>query len=761
MTEVMNQRPRRVAFVGSSLPRKCGIATYTADLCDALGTLDRAAEFFQVAVTDAEPGYDYGPRVRFEIAEKEVAAYRRTADFLNLNGVEVVNLQHEFSLFGGPAGSHVLALVRDLRMPVITTLHTILNSPDASQRKVMAELTALSDRLVVMSRRGEQYLREVYRVPSEKIDFIPHGIPDVPFVDPNFYKDKFGVEGKMVMLTFGLLSPNKGIASVIEALPAILAKNRNVVYLVVGATHPHVLRLEGESYRLEIERMVQERGVEDSVVFHNRFVSNQELVEFLGAADIYITPYINEAQITSGTLAYAVGAGKATISTPYWHAQELLDDGCGALVPFNDPAAIADKVVELLDNEPARHAMRKQAYLRGREMIWPQVAGLYARSFERARAQHQRPAGPDGIFVTMGKRPRELPPMKLDHLRRLTDDTGIFQHAVFAVPDFSKGYTTDDNARALILAVLLEEVEGEVSSHARDLALRYLAFLWYAFDPISCRFHNLLSYDRKWSDGDFSEDGHARALWALGTMLGRSKNEGLRGPAGNLFDRALRSALDATSPRAWAFSLLAIHEYLRSFSGDRNAQLARETLADRLLDIYRRASTPEWPWFEEVVSYANGRLAHALLLCGHWMRNRPEMTDAGLRALDWLVRLQRPNGGCFVPVGSNGFCRRGGPRARFDQQPLEAYTMVSACLEAHRLTGEARWRNEAQVAFDWFLGRNDLRQPLYDPGTGGCRDGLHPDRVNQNQGAESTLAFLLSLVEMRLAENIIQKTDVP
>jgi glycosyltransferase involved in cell wall biosynthesis len=761
MSQAMKQRPRRVAFVGSSLPRKCGIATFTADLCDAMEVLDRAAQFFQVAVTDAEPGYAYGPRVHFEVAEKEVAAYRRAADFLNLSGVEAVSLQHEFGLFGGPAGSHVLALVRDLRMPVITTLHTILNAPDSAQRKVMDELAALSDRLVVMSRRGERYLREIYKVPSEKIDFIPHGIPDVPFVDPNFYKDKFEVEGKMVMLTFGLLSPSKGIANVIEALPAILARNPNVVYLVVGATHPHVLRNEGESYRLEIERLAHERGVESSVVFHNRFVSYQELVEFLGAADIYITPYINEAQITSGTLAYAVGTGKATISTPYWYAQELLDDGCGVLVPFNDPGAIADKVVELLGDDPARHAMRKRAYVRGRDMIWPEVARRYARSFEQALARHKRPADPDGIFIPLNKRPRELPPMKLDHLRRLTDDTGILQHAVFAVPDFSKGYTTDDNARALILAVLLEEVEDEVSSATEDLASRYLAFLWYAFDPVSCHFRNLLSYDRAWSDGEFSEDGHARALWALGTVLGRSTNEDLRGPAGNLFERALRKALDATSPRAWAFSLLAIHEYLRRFSGDRSVQLARETLADRLLDIYGRASTPEWSWFEDVVSYDNGKLPHALLLCGRWMKDRPEMTEVGLKTLDWLVRLQRPSGGRFVPVGSNGFYRRGGPRARFDQQPLEAYTMVSACLEAHRLTGDARWRKEAQVAFDWFLGSNDLGQLLCDARTGGCRDGLHADRVNQNQGAESTLAFLLSLVEMRLAENIIQKTEAP
>lgn len=755
----MNKRPRRVAFIGSSLPRKCGIATYTADLCDGLEALAPQAEFFQVAVTDMERGYEYGPRVRFEIAEKEVAAYRRAADFLNLNGVEAVSLQHEFGLFGGPAGSHILALLRDLRLPMVTTLHTILRSPDVAQRKVMTEIAALSDRLVVMSRRGEQFLRETYGIPAEKIDFIPHGIPDVPFVDPNFYKDQFGVEGKMVMLTFGLLSPGKGIGSVIEALPAILARNPNVVYLVVGATHPHLLRREGESYRLALEQMVQERGVEGAVVFHNRFVSKQELVEFLGAADIYITPYPNEAQITSGTLAYAVGTGKAVISTPYWYAAELLAEDRGTLVPFNSPEAIAEKVLELLGNESVRHAMRKRAYLLGREMTWPVVSELYRKSFERARSRHKRPADPVGVFVTMNKRPRELPLMRLDHLRRLTDSTGILQHAVFAVPDFSKGYTTDDNARALILAVLLEEVEDEVSSQCQDLAARYMAFLWYAFDRASGRFRNLLSYDRDWTDEDLSDDGHARALWALGTVLGRSKNEGLRGPAANLFDQALRSAMDSTSPRAWVFSLLAIHEYLRRFSGDRNAQLAREKLAERLLDLYRRASAADWPWFEEVLSYTNAKLPHVMMLCGYWM-GRNDMTEVGLQTLDWLVRLQRPDGGHFVPVGSNGFWRRGGPRPRFDQQPLEAYATVSACLEANRLTGDARWQKEAQVAFEWFLGRNDLRQPLYDPGTGGCRDGLHPDRVNQNQGAESTLAFLLSLVEMRLAENIIQRTEI-
>ena len=345
---------RRVAFIGSSLPRKCGIATFTADLCDSVVEIQKGTELFQVAVNDSEKGYAYGPRVRFEIAEKEVASYRRAADFLNIGNVDVVCLQHEFGLFGGSAGSHILALLRDLRMPVVTTAHTVLRKPDDAQRKVMTELAQLSDRMVVMSRLGVETLREVYSVSGEKVDLIPHGIPDVPFVDPNFYKDQFGVEGRTVLLTFGLLSPGKGIENVIEALPAVLEKHPGVVYMVVGATHPNLLRNEGESYRLRLEQLVQERGVESNVIFHNRFVSKQELVEFLGAADIYVTPYPNEAQSTSGTLAYAVGTGKAVVSTPYWHAAELLADGNGVLVPFNSPEKIAEEIVGLVENEPRR-----------------------------------------------------------------------------------------------------------------------------------------------------------------------------------------------------------------------------------------------------------------------------------------------------------------------------------------------------------------------------------------------------------------------
>jgi hypothetical protein len=643
-------------------------------------------------------------------------------------------------------------------MPIVTTLHTILRDPDPDQRRVLEEVAGLSDRLVVMSERGAEFLQEVYGVLPEKIDLIPHGIPDVPFVDPSFHKDLFGVEGKMVLLSFGLLSANKGIENVIAALPAILARYPNVVYIILGATHPHVVRNEGETYRLSLQWLAQEKGVEGHVIFYNQFVSLEELVEFIGAADIYITPYLNPAQITSGTLAYTLGAGKAVISTPYWYAEEMLTDERGALVPFRDPAALAEQVLDLLDNESKRHAMRKRAYLFGRAMIWPQVARRYMDSFERARAERRHFAPPGFAVKALDERPGELPPLKLDHLRHMTDETGMLQHATFTVPNYREGYTTDDNSRALIVSTLLEELG---SGEACELASRYLAFVWYAFDAKTGCFRNFMDYQRHWLEERGSDDSHGRALWALGTMLGRSGTPGLHSMAGWVFEQALPAIHETTSPRAWAFALIGIHEYLRRFSGDRRASQVREELAGRLLALYQSHRSDEWRWYEDVLTYCNAVLPHALLLCGQWIPNNA-MTEAGLEALNWRADLQRSDGdgGHWVPIGSNGFYQRGGERARFDQQPVEAQAMVSACLEAYRITGDKRWRKEARRAFDWFIGRNDLNLTIYDPTTGGCRDGLHPDRPNENQGAESTLAFLQALLELRLAENPLLSTEV-
>ena len=455
---------KRIAFVGNYVPRQCGIATFTTDLCEAVAAAAPETSCFAVPVNDIAGGYAYPPRVRFEIEERDLATYRRAADFLNTNNVDLVCLQHEYGIFGGPAGSHILTLLADLRMPVVTTLHTVLRQPDAQQRRVMERLAELSDRVVVMSQRGVAFLREIYGVPAEKIDLIPHGIPDVPFVDPNFFKDRFGVEGKLVLLTFGLLSPNKGIEHVLDAMPAILARHPQVVYIVLGATHPHIKRQEGETYRLSLQRRARTLGIDKHILFFDRFVTLEELIEFIGAADLYLTPYLNEAQITSGTLAYTVGAGKAVISTPYWYAEELLAEGRGVLVPFGDSRAIAERVIELLENEAERHAIRKRAYLLGREMIWPRVARQYLESFALARETRTRHPRRAFTGQTLDKRPPELPALNLSHLRRLTDDVGLLQHAYFSVPNYTEGYTTDDNARALVVAVLLEEAGGGADS---------------------------------------------------------------------------------------------------------------------------------------------------------------------------------------------------------------------------------------------------------------------------------------------------------
>ena len=743
----------RIAFIGNYSPRQCGIATFTTDLCEAIAAEFSETTCIALPVNDTEAGYAYPPRVRFELSEKNIKSYRRAADFLNINKVDLACLQFEYGIFGGRAGSHILALLRELRMPIVTTLHTILHEPNADQKRVLEQVAALSDRLVVMSERGSEFLQDIYGVQPEKIDFIPHGIPDIPFVDPSFHKDLFGVEGKIVILSFGLLSVNKGIETVIGALPDIVTRYPNVVYIILGATHPHVIQHDGETYRLSLQLLAHEKGVESHVIFYNRFVSLDELVQFIGAADIYITPYLDAAQITSGTLAYTVGAGKAVISTPYWYAQEMLAEERGVLVPFRDPKAMAEQVIDLLDNESKRHAMRKRAYLFGRAMVWPQVARRYMESFNQARVERRHFVPPGFAARALDKYPGEFPPLKLTHLLNMTDKTGMIQHATFIVPKYDDGYCIDDNARALIVSTYLAELElgnGETSS----LSIRYLAFINFAYNEETGRFRNFMDYQRNWLEKSGSDDSHGRTLWALGTLLGRTNTSALQSLAGSLFEQALPAILKTTSPRAWAFTLIGINEYLLRFEGDSRANQIRDELAERLIGLYKLNRSDDWRWFEGELSYCNAALSQAMIICGERIPDEA-MTVVGLESLKWLADVQRskPSGGHFVPIGSNGFYKKDGELARFDQQPVEAQAMISACLEAYRTTGDEYWHKEARRAFEWFLGRNDLNLFLYDPTTGGCRDGLHPDRINENQGAESTLAFLHALLELQLVEH--------
>ena len=750
---------RKIAFVGDHLPRKCGIATFTSDLLAAVAAAHPQSQCFSVSVNDIRGGYEYPQVVRFEIEEQDLSSYLHAADFLNISGVDIVCLQHEFGIFGGLAGGHILALLRELRMPVVTTLHTILREPKADQRRVIHELVVLSTRLVVMAERGRQMLQEIYQAPPAKIDLIPHGIPDVGFVDPTDFKDQFGVEGKVVLLTFGLLSPNKGIEYVLNALPHILAEFPDVVYIVLGATHPNELREHGEAYRLSLEILAKKNKLEKNVIFYNRFVELETLKEFIGAADFYITPYLNEAQITSGALAYTFGAGKVVISTPYWHAAELLAEDRGVLVPFRDAPAIAREVIGLLRDDTRRRAIRKNAYRLGRDMVWSNVARLYMRSFELSQIEGAARSRKSLATKTLDQKPRELPELKLSHLSRMTDSTGIFQHAILTVPNFSEGYCTDDNARAFILAVLLSEL-GEEPERVRTLATTYAAFLHHAFDLRVKRFHNHMSFDRRWLDEQGSEDCQGRALWALGVGVGRSPYRSFQIMAGQLFALALPALTELTSPRAWAFGLIGIHEYLRRLSGDSLVNQTRETLTSRLMELFERTAQPDWRWFQEDLTYDNAKLPHALILSGR-ATGQQAVLERGLQALRWLTELQISEKGHFRSIGTNGFYRRGGMRANFDQQPIEAQAMVSACLEAYRATSDLWWHEQAQRAFDWFIGWNDLGLELCSPKTGGCRDGLHVDRVNRNQGAESTLAFLLSLAEMRLAQNMLTSFKEP
>jgi len=739
----------RVSLVSSYVPRRCGIATFARDLAEALASVNGEGTIHSVAINDRQEGYRYPERVWFEVAEKRLAEYRLAADYLNMSAVDAVVVQHEYGIFGGPDGAYILEMLRRLRMPVVTTLHTVLKTPSEGQLNVIREMAKVTDRFVVMAERAVEFLHDIYGLPESQVELIPHGIPQVPFTDSSYFKDQFGVEGKKVILTFGLIGPSKGLETMIEALPDIVAANPDAVYLIIGATHPGVIAHQGEEYRLGLKRRVKELGLDDHVMWVNRFMDMEELVEYLGAADVYVTPYLNEAQITSGTLAYAIGTGKAVVSTPYWHAQELLADGRGRLVPFKDSKAIAGAVNELLGSEVTRTAVRKAAYQYARPMIWPAVAESYLDLIARVREERDRSPRPLGAGRSLTEDNADLPEIKLDHLVRLSDGVGVFHGASSTIPLRSSGYTTDDNARALLAVLMAQDHVEHDAGHALDsLATRYLAFLEHAFDAGAGRFRFKLNYDRSWASGDeWSEESHGRALWALGEAVARSETRGAMTLAAGLFNRSLEAAESFGYARPKAYALIGVHAYLRRFSGDSRARRVREHLARSLADQLATGSSEDWPWHAETVTYGAARVPHALLLSGRWMFD-DDMIALALRTLSWLVEVTTTEGEQFAPVGNKGWYGKGGERARFDQLPIEASAMIDACLEAHRVTGERVWLDRAYRALHWFLGANEIGQPLYDPTTGGCAEALHAHGVSENQPAESTLAWLLGLLAL-------------
>ena len=747
-------RPVKVSFISTYPPRKCGIATFCADLLNSMrmvygGTDGNGEEnnFEVVALNNGNESYNYGQEVAFHVRDQLRSDYQRAADFINHSPIDAVSIQHEYGIFGGEDGNYINYLLASLKKPAITTLHTVLEEPSSGQRQTLMRICEQSVSIVVMAKAAQEILTRVYRVPEEKILLIPHGAPDVPFLDSSYYKDQFQAEGRKVLLTFGLLGPSKGLEYSIEAMKKVVEVHPDALYIVLGATHPEIKRRYGEEYRYSLEKMVHDYSLEGNVAFYNQYVSLERLVQFLVATDIYITPYLSREQITSGTLAYALACGKAIISTPYIYAEELLAEERGCLVPFRDSDQLAEAIIQLLSDEDGRNRMRKASYQYGRQMIWKEVGRNYAAAFEQARFSFSTmfTQSLQGTDVTERS---ILPDVNLTHLRSLTDDTGLFQHAVYDVPDRSHGYCTDDNARGFIAAVMNWRL---FKDEAINLLLKtYLSFLYHAYNEKMGRMRNFMSFDRRWLEEVGSEDSHGRTLWALGYSISHPPSDENLGLSTRLFKELINAPLKFTSPRAWAFTVIGANYYLRRFGGDTRVRQIMSGLSAKLLKLYEHAADDQWFWPENIVSYDNARIPQALIVAGNMLEDE-QMFDTGLKSLQWLITIQtNPESGHLSLIGNEGWYRRDGEKAAYDQQSVDAAALVDACYQAFVLTGEDSWLNKMEWAFNWFFGSNDGRQPLYDFGNGGCYDGLQPGGVNLNQGGESSTSLLLALQRVHL-----------
>lgn len=738
--------PSAIAYIGTYPPRRCGIATFTSDLVSAVGLAMPTTAGHVIAVSDRPAGYEYPLEVAHSIQQDSLESYDRAAEALNQSGTDLVCLQHEFGIFGGPHGSWLLRLLERIRQPIIATLHTVLEEPLALQRSVVDAIAKHASKLVVMSAKGRDLLLRNYDVPEEKVCLIPHGVPIPDEAAGMEMRERLNLQSAKVLLTFGLLSEDKGIEYVIRAMPEILKRHPDAHYLVVGATHPNVVAARGEAYRESLMQLARSIGVDEHVTFHNRFVEREELLSYLSMSDVYITPYLKTEQVTSGTLSYAIGAGCAVVSSPYWHAQELLADGRGVLTPPRDDAAIARAVTNLLSDDAWRQNIRASAKRLAETMTWPAVGRRYADLMRTVLAARRAPLFAVGEVRDRSADDRFLSPSML-HLRRLTDSTGLLQHSRYGVPRYGEGYCLDDNARALILLSTWRGNQEVGDERVSLMISRYLAFIEHAFDSRSQSFRNFLSFDHRWVDDDRSlEDPHGRALWALGTASSFLRDANYRRLARELFLDAMSGALGFTHLRAKAFALLGVVTFQTAHNDPRVAEIGAKLAAD-LTDRLDATRTPDWRWFEDYLSYANATLAHALLAAGRVMRNERYLRSA-LDSLEWLIGVQTSAGGLFEPVGSARRHRRGEEKPVFDQQPIEAAATVAACQEAYRVTREPAWHDLAHWAFEWFRGANPSGTPVADPITGACYDGVTPEGLNHNQGAESTLAYLQAAADL-------------
>ncbi len=734
--------PKKVVFISSFPPRKCGIATFTSDLIKSTASAAKG-EFEPQVVAMRSGDQKYNDPVKFEIRQNVKNDYICAADYINFSHVDAVSVQHEFGLFGGEAGAYLSLLLNRLKAPIITTLHTVTDGPEPSYYKSLVDVCNVSYRVITMNERGVSMLRDIYNIPTKKIKLIAHGIPDLPFVDSNYYKHKFGMEERKTILTFGLLNKNKGIEVMLRAMPTIVEAEPSVMYIVLGMTHPNILKHEGESYRFRLRQMVKDLNLQEHVIFHNRFVSDQELHNFLCAADLYVTPYINRKQLTSGTLSFAVGAGKAVISTPYWAAMELLADGRGELVRFGDSKQIAETIVEILQKDSQFYSLRRRAYEYGRSRTWPKIGQEYWKLFKTKRLPI-RIAAKTTLSI-------EVPEPSLDHLQKLTDDTGMYQHANFTIPNREYGYCTDDNARAVI--AMIKHYAQYSYTQALQLLDIYLSFIIHSQNSDGT-VRNFMNFDRSWAKNEPLNDALGRVLWAFGTVMAQPPKPAYLSIAKSCFDKSVEH-VQKQLPRGMAYSILGMCDYLKKFPGASDIKRQLELTADGLVTQYEENNYPDWQWFEEMLTYDNAVLPHALFVAGLTSENKKYLAIAE-KTCEFLLE-NTFNGEYFSFIGCKGWYERSGTKATFDQQPIEAASTVMMLRAAYDATQNEKFLTLQRKAFDWFLGQNELRIPLYDFRTKGCNDGLLSDGVNINQGAESTLSFLLSLLAIVESYTIVDK----
>ncbi len=733
----------KIAIISTFPPRKCGIATFAKNLIEAID-LHQSEEdnCFIVAINNQENNYEYDENVRFTIQQNVLADYIKAAHHINYSGAKVCLLQHEYGIFGGESGVFLLTLVNRLKIPLVVTLHTILDKPSFMQLSIMQSLCKKAEAVVAMSQKGINFLEDAFQV-SNNIHQIEHGVPDIITDSKATVKNTFNLADRKILLTFGLLSRNKGLETVIEALPKVIEKHPEVLYIILGKTHPGVVKFEGESYRNKLKLLVKKLRVENNVHFFNEYLNEKQLFKYLAAADIYITPYLSKEQITSGTLAYALGAGACIVSTPYWHAEELLSEGRGIIFPIQDHNKLSALITDLLENEDKASKMRESALAYSGHLKWPKIGRKYLDLMEIAAARKVKKEQSTSIVDLS-----ILPRFSLTHLKLLTDDTGMIQHAKFNIPDFKTGYCTDDNARALLAMTMAYHQRKQ--QEVLGLITRYLSFMYY-MQREDGNFRNLLSYDRKFLDETGTEDSFGRAIWSLGYLVKYAPNAWIQTLAQSMFDKAEPHFKHLKTIRGLANTIIGLSYYLHKHSYDEKRMTLLISLKEGMLALYRKSCGENWCWFEDKVTYDNGVLPLALF---HYYEviNDEEVLEIAIASTNWLDGLVFRNDYLSL-VGNQGWYSKGGELPMFDQQAIDAMAMTFLYYRAFRNTKNEKYLKRMFKTFLWFLGDNALSVPVYDHKSAGCYDGLEKKGINENQGAESTLAYFLSYFRILKAQH--------